>query len=102
MNHEIQIVDLSGLTTFGYCDSSADPGDTFDDGIVQVEFNTINNTSTGVNTSYTDFTSISTAVEQGSTHNLSVRVNNPGNNNFIQRAWIDLSLIHISEPTRPY
>ena len=87
MSHEIQIIDLTGLESLNYCPSTADPSDTFNDGITEVIFNTINNTSGTAN--YTDFTSVSTTIEQGSTHDLSVRINNPGNNNFLQRVWID-------------
>ena len=84
---DIAIDNVGVAPTPVYCPSSSSPLDMFNDGISEVIFNTINNPSPTGN--YTDFTGISTTVEQGSTHDLSVRINNPGNNNFRQRAWID-------------
>lgn len=52
-----------------YCASSADNAE--DDWIDQVEFNTINNNS-GSDGGYGDFTNITTSVERGSTHTLTV------------------------------
>ncbi|WP_332030810.1 beta strand repeat-containing protein [Kaistella sp.] len=77
------------FTTSGtpcYCASS---GGTFPDGITGVNFNTINNLGTSVNTGYTDYTSISTTVLKGYTYPLSIYINTGGNYTNHQSAYID-------------
>ncbi|MGY0392709.1 LamG-like jellyroll fold domain-containing protein [Bizionia sp. KMM 8389] len=75
MAHEIQIVDLSGLTsstTPAYCSSNG--YDTSDEYIGNVQLNTINNSS-GVGTTstgYSDFTAISTTLNQNSTETITI------------------------------
>ncbi|MEZ4801886.1 MAG: GEVED domain-containing protein [Gelidibacter sp.] len=62
----------------------------FDDGVTNVTFNTINNTSSAnAGNEYSNFTNISTSVNKGSTYPLSVRVNTDGNYTYYQRVWID-------------
>src|SRR5690554_2161451 len=62
----------------------------FNDGITNVTFNTINNTtSANAGNEYSDYTHISTTVMRGSTHSISVRVNTDGNDNYHQTVWID-------------
>ena len=53
-----------------------------------VQFNTIDNAS-GKTVPYNDYTSISTNVKRGDTHNLSVSVNTDGNYRVQTKAWID-------------
>ncbi|MBX2983906.1 MAG: T9SS type A sorting domain-containing protein [Flavobacteriales bacterium] len=69
-----------------YCTPSANTDD--NTGVTNVTFNTINNSSSGA-PAYTDYSTISTTVEQGSTHALSVRVNTDGNYTANVKAWID-------------
>ena len=71
-----------------YCPSAADNAD--DDWIDQVEFNTINNNS-GSDGGYGDYTNMTTSVERGSTHELTVT---PDYDFFFElnvttSAWID-------------
>ncbi|SFB93460.1 GEVED domain-containing protein [Kaistella jeonii] len=73
-------------TGVSYCASSGSTTDAT--GITKVEFNTINQTSTGAN-AYTDFTSVSTSVALGETIPLTVRVNTAGNFTVYTIAWID-------------
>lgn len=73
-------------SAFNYCAASASSDD--DTGLTNVTFNTINNSSTGT-PAYSDYTALSTSVYQGSSHNLSVRVNTAGNFTVGVLAWID-------------
>lgn len=70
-----------------YCDSTANSTDT--SGITSVIFNTINNSSSPIAQGYSDFTAISTTVQQGAIHDLTVHNNTLGNNTFNPRVWID-------------
>ncbi len=72
-------------TALSYCTSQGTTPDAT--GITSVVFNTINQTSPSTN-AYTDFTSVSTTVELGATHNLTVNVNTDTFRNYT-RAWID-------------
>ncbi|TXE18508.1 choice-of-anchor D domain-containing protein [Psychroserpens burtonensis] len=88
MSHEIQIVDLSGLTSTNYCSSWGTT--TYDTGITNVTFNTINNSDgSPKDNGYEDFTSISTSVAQSTSHNLSVSVDTDGGYQVHTFAWID-------------
>ncbi|NJM79585.1 MAG: immunoglobulin domain-containing protein [Flavobacterium sp.] len=69
-----------------YCFSS---GGTFPNGITGVQFNTVNNVGTTVNTPYSDFTGITTTVLKGIAYNLNVSVNTGGNFTDFQTVWID-------------
>lgn len=69
-----------------YCTSS---GDTIPDGITGVQFNTINNIGTTVNSSYSNFTGITTTVLKGISYNLNVYINTAGNYTNYQTVWID-------------
>lgn len=69
-----------------YCNSS---GGFAADGITGVQFNTINNIGTTVNTPYSDFTGISTTVLKTVAYNMNVYLNTLGNNLHYQTAWID-------------
>lgn len=81
----------SSFTTTGtapivYCTSV---GQTLD-GITNVTFNTINNTTSGTSAGYTDYTSTqSTTVNQGSAYSLSASLNTGGNYTNYAKAWID-------------
>lgn len=60
------------------------------DGITNVTFNTINNTTSGTTAGYTDYTaSQSTTVSTGSTYTLTVKINTGGNYTNYAKAWID-------------
>lgn len=69
-----------------YCTST---GGNVPDGITGVQFNTINNIGTTVNTSYSNFTAISTTVLKGISYNLNVYLNTAGNFTHYQTVWID-------------
>ncbi len=63
--------------------------ETYDAGISNVTFNTIDNTTTALGTDrYNDYTSISTSVDAGSSYNLSTTIVS-GTNTFYTSAWID-------------
>ena len=70
-----------------YCYSTANNNDT--SGITRVSFNSIDNNTAPIAQGYSDFTNISTTVQQGSTQNIIVHNNTLGNNNFNTRVWID-------------
>lgn len=70
----------------GLCTSSGSTQ--FADGVTRVQFNTINNASTGL-PAYTDNTSISTHVTANSSYNLTVNVNTDGNYTEEVVVWID-------------
>lgn len=82
-------VTTSCTPTLSYCLSNGDGSDGFNTGIRLVEFNTISNATPDEDNDYSDFTGISTTVEQGSTHNLTVNVNTDGNYTVHAIAWID-------------
>lgn len=69
-----------------YCTSS---GSTFPNGITGVNFNSINNLGTSVNTAYTNFTAISTTVVKGFPYNLNIFLNTGGNYTDRQSVYID-------------
>ncbi len=60
----------------------------FPDGTTLVQFNTINNASTGAS-AYSDYTGISTTVVKGTAYNLTVNVNTDGNFTEETIVWID-------------
>ncbi len=66
------------------------PTSTSDDatGVTNVTFNTINNSSTGVD-AYTNNSATITTVNKGQTYPLSVKVNTFGNYLVVTKAWID-------------
>ncbi|WP_329805751.1 GEVED domain-containing protein [Flavobacterium facile] len=72
-----------------YCPSV--PNVNFPDGITNVQFNTINNTTaTTATIPYTDYTGTqNTTVTQGQSHNISVRVNTDGAFTMAQMVWFD-------------
>ncbi|CAM4407815.1 GEVED domain-containing protein [Flavobacterium terrigena] len=72
-----------------YCASV--PNTNFPDGITNVQFNTINNTTaTTAAIPYTDYTATqSTTVTQGQFHNINVRVNTDGAFTMAQIVWFD-------------
>lgn len=70
-----------------YCTST---GTTFPNGITGVQFNSINNLGTPVNTGYTDYTTtISTTVVKGFSYYLNVYVSTGGNYSDYQSVYID-------------
>ncbi|WP_299883413.1 reprolysin-like metallopeptidase [uncultured Lacinutrix sp.] len=75
--------------TNGVCASSASNAD--DDRITRVIFNTINNVTLAASADdpYQDFTAISTDVERGSSHDMTVHVNSNGDFPYVISAWID-------------
>jgi Zn-dependent metalloprotease len=76
----------TGVAPIVYCTSV---GQTLD-GITNVTFNTINNTTSGTTAGYTDYTSSqSTSVNQGGVYTLSVNINTGGNYTNYAKAWID-------------
>ncbi|MDB9721196.1 choice-of-anchor D domain-containing protein, partial [Winogradskyella sp.] len=78
MSHEIQIIDLSNLTTAGYCTAVAG-NDSFEY-IGNVTLNTINNTSGqgSTTTGYSDFTTFSANLSQSTSYPISVSPVWPG------------------------
>ncbi|WP_372745507.1 GEVED domain-containing protein [Lutibacter sp.] len=87
----------TGISTLTYCSSYGSTSE--DTGITRVIFNTIDNADVTKNTSYEDFTAISTNVTQGTSYPLTVYVNNGEyqnnknkwrhNNNTYVYVWID-------------
>lgn len=76
----------TGTAPISYCTST---GQTLD-GITNVTFNTINNTTSGTSAGYTDYTATqSTTVNQGGVYTLSVKINTGGNYTNYAKAWID-------------
>ncbi len=76
----------TGSAPITYCTSV---GQTYD-GITNVTFNTINNTTSGTTSGYTNYTATqSTTVNTGSIYTLSVKVNTGGNYTNYAKAWID-------------
>lgn len=81
----------SSVATFTstYC-TSLPVNDSYNDGITNVTFNTINNNSSAnAGNEYSNFTAISTTVSKGSSYNLSVSVNTDGNYTQYQKVWVD-------------
>jgi len=73
----------------GLCASAATNAD--DDRITRVIFNTIDNVTTAASADdpYQDFTAISTDVERGSSHDMTVNVNTNGDFPYVISAWVD-------------
>ncbi|SEG50495.1 hypothetical protein SAMN05421847_2541 [Halpernia humi] len=69
-----------------YCASS---GGNITDGITGVNFNTINNLNTSVNTGYNDYTTLSTTITKGFTYDLNVYINTGGPYTNYQTVYID-------------
>ncbi|MDP2162177.1 MAG: GEVED domain-containing protein [Flavobacterium sp.] len=80
-------VSICRTTGAVYCASNVSPGIDDNTGITQVQFNTINQSSSG-NPSYTDFTAVSTTVLINQTYNLTVNVDTDGFQTYT-KAWID-------------
>ncbi|WP_055444283.1 GEVED domain-containing protein [Lacinutrix himadriensis] len=78
-------ISVCQTTGVDYCTAS---GGTNNSMIKNVTFNTINQSSTS-NAGYTNYTAVSTNVNIGDTHNLSVTVNTNGNYTSYVIAWID-------------
>ena len=72
-----------------YCSSYGNNTDGYWTGIRLVKFNTINNVTPKEDNDYSDFTSQSTTVTQGSSYDLTVKVNTDGNYKVYAYAWID-------------
>ncbi|WP_299367684.1 choice-of-anchor D domain-containing protein [Winogradskyella sp.] len=89
MSHEIQIADLSGLTSIGYCNSWGHTS--WNTGITNVTFNTINHSDgSPKDNGYEDFTTThSTTVYRNTTRTLSVNVDTDGAYSAHVFAWID-------------
>ncbi len=74
------------IASLSYCNSI---GQTID-GLTNVSFNTINNTTSATTAGYTDYTATqSTTVLQGNTYSLIVRISTGGNYTNFAKAWID-------------
>ncbi|MBV1925155.1 MAG: choice-of-anchor D domain-containing protein, partial [Dokdonia sp.] len=71
-----------------YCPAAGN-GNAFNDVIRRVRLNTIDNNTPLENVAYSDFTAISTNLQQGSSHNLSVQVSTDGNVTYFVKAFID-------------
>ncbi|MCG2612178.1 YDG domain-containing protein [Flavobacterium sp. SM15] len=78
----------SVTTVAAYCASSGNTS--FQTSVTNVTFNTINNTS-GKPSGYSDYTGISTTVQQGNSYSLSSRINTDGNFTVLAFAWIDFN-----------
>ncbi|MBE17123.1 MAG: hypothetical protein CL867_12835 [Cytophagaceae bacterium] len=80
---------ITGLAVApAYCAASGN-GNGFDDVIRRVQLNTIDNNTPLENVAYSDFTGISTNLQQGSNHNLNVQVSTDGNVTYYVKAFID-------------
>jgi len=79
-----------GVNANANCTSTCDStGRTqYPDGTTLVQFNTINNPSTGAS-AYSDYTAISTTLVRGTAYNLTVNVNTDGNFKEETIVWID-------------
>ena len=77
----------TGITP-AYCLASGNTN-AFTDVIRRVQLNTINNATITENNRYSDFTGISTTIQQGTSHNLTVEVNTAGAATYHVTAWID-------------
>lgn len=76
-------VDYINVITCAYCPAVGDDGT--DEWISNVSFNTIDNSSVA-GTGYTDYTSISTEVEAGSTHDISISCGSIGT--WTENIWV--------------
>ncbi|MEQ3655059.1 MAG: LamG-like jellyroll fold domain-containing protein [Dokdonia sp.] len=77
---------IDGAVATAYCTS----GGVLNPSVIRrVNFNTIDNNTPIESIGYSDFTAISTNVQQSSTHDLTVQVNTNGNYYFEIKAWID-------------
>jgi hypothetical protein len=85
--------------TLSYCTYNITNNDPT--GITSVTFGTISNTSIG-NPAYSDFTTQSTAVEQGGIYQLNVKVNTDGNWTVNTKVWIDWNQNYIFEVGEEY
>ncbi|WP_159039972.1 MopE-related protein [Christiangramia fulva] len=76
------------FSTTDYCSSS---GTNASVSITRVAFSTIDNSSTGDDSGYTDFTSISTDLQQENLYNITIENTGPSGSGFPKsyRAWID-------------
>ncbi|PTX42666.1 putative metal-binding protein, partial [Christiangramia gaetbulicola] len=73
--------------TYSYCDSS---GNTTDSYIARVQLNALDNSSTNENGGYSDFTSLSTSLEQNTSYTLTITPGWTGTNYSIgYGVWID-------------
>ncbi len=88
-----------GLSAACYCTPTASSDD--NTGLTNVTFGTIDNSSSGA-PAYTDFSSQSTTVDQGSTHALSVRVNTDGNFTVHVKAWFDWNQNGVFDASEEY
>lgn len=80
-------IDNIVISNTPYCTSTGSAG--FLDVIRRVDFNTIDNNTPIENNAYSDFTAMSTDVQVGSNHNLTVQVNTDGAFVYTVTAWID-------------
>lgn len=78
----------STTTVAAYCASSGNT--TFNTSVTNVAFNTINNPSAKPS-GYSDYTAISTTVQQGNSYPLSAKINTDGNFTVLAFAWIDFN-----------
>jgi hypothetical protein len=78
---------IKGTPIVGYCPSSGNTN--FNTAITLVEFNTINNNVTVKTSGYQDYTSQSTDVMAGSSHNITVNLNTDGDYWVYSMVWID-------------
>ena len=84
-NYSSSIVFLT--PSVSYCSSSGNV--TNNTGVTYVSFNTITKSDTDKDVGYEDFTSETTNVVKGDSHNLTVRVNTDGNRTVHAFAWFD-------------
>ena len=75
--------------TPSYCSSNGNNSDGYNTGTRLVAFNTINNATPIEDNDYSDFTAISTTVNQGSSYNLTVNTNTDGAYTTASYVWID-------------
>ncbi len=78
-------VEVCSVPTLTYCSSD---GGTNASGILNVNLNTIDNTTVSTN-SYSDYTAITTNLTLGDSYNLSVNVNTSGNYTSYVKVWVD-------------
>ena len=79
---------VSVCQTTNYCSSVGNT--TFLTSVTNVTLNTINNTSAKPS-GYSDYTGISTSIQQGVSYPLSMRINTDGNYTVLAFAWIDFN-----------
>jgi hypothetical protein len=83
----IDNIQISYVPSGTYCNSSGNTN--FNTAITLVEFNTINNNVTAKTSGYQDYTSQSTDVMAGSSHNITVNLNTDGDYWVYSMVWID-------------